>query len=78
MKRLTCKDLGGPCEFEILGDSFEEIGKKSYGHVMEQIDGGDELHKAAAAKMKNASPEEQQAMMAAFRKKFEDAPDMDM
>lgn len=75
MKRLTCKDLGGPCDFEVTGDSFEEIGQKSYAHVMEQIEAGDEAHKAAAGKMRNASPEEQKAMMAGYKKKFEDAAD---
>ncbi len=76
MKRLTCKDLGGPCDFEITGDSFEEIGKKCYEHVMEQINGGDEAHKAAAAKMRDASPDEQKEMMAGYRKNFDDAPDL--
>ena len=78
MKRLACKDLGGPCDFEITGDSFEEIGKKCSAHVMEQINAGDEAHKAAADRMRNDSPEEQEAMMAGFRKKFEDAPDTDL
>ncbi len=73
MKKLTCKDLGGPCDYEISGNSFEEAGKKSYEHVMEQINRGDEAHRAAAAKMKNAPPEEQKAMMATYRKRFDEA-----
>lgn len=76
MKRLTCKDLGGPCDYELTGNSFEEIGKKSYDHVMEQINKGDEAHKVAASKMKNSSQEEQKAMMAEYRKKFDDASDL--
>ena len=75
MKRLKCRDFGGPCDFEITGSTFEEIGKKSYDHVMEQIKSGDGAHAAAAAKMKNASPAEQKAMMAGYRKTFDDAPD---
>ena len=43
-------------------------------HVMEKINNGDAAHKAAADKMKNASPEEQQAMMAAYQRKFDEAP----
>ena len=74
MKRLTCRDLGGPCDFEIIGESFEEIGKKSYAHVMEKISAGDVAHAEAAGKMKNASPEEQKAMLAGYKKKFEEAP----
>ena len=76
MKKLTCRNLGGPCDTELTGDSFQEIGKKSYGHVMEQIKSGDEVHKAAAAKMRNASPEEQKSMMAEYEKRFNEAPNL--
>lgn len=74
MKKLTCKDLGGPCDTEITGDSFEEMGKKSHMHVMERISGGDEAHQTAASSMKSASSEEQQSMMAEFKKKYDEAP----
>ena len=43
---------------------------------MEQINNGDEAHKAAAAKMKNASPEEQKAMMAEYEKRFNETPNI--
>ena len=76
MKKLVCRDLGGPCDTELIGDSFREIGKKSYDHVMEQINNGDEAHKAAAAKMRNASPEEQKSMMAEYEKRFNEAPNI--
>ena len=76
MKKLTCRDLGGPCDVELTGNSFQEIGKKSYDHVMEQIKSGDEAHKAAAAKMRNASPEEQKSMMAEYEKRFNEAPNI--
>ena len=48
MKKLTCRDFGGPCDAEITGNTFEEMGKSSYTHVMERIDSGDEAHNAAA------------------------------
>ena len=76
MKTLTCKDLGGPCDTEITGGSFEEIGQKSHAHVMEKINAGDDVHQAAADQMKNASPEEQKAMMADFQKKYNEAPEI--
>ena len=76
MKKLTCRDLGGPCDVELTGDSFQEIGKKSYGHVMEQIKSGDEAHQVAAGKMKNSSPEEQKAMMSEYEKRFNEAPNV--
>ena len=76
MKKLTCRDLGGPCDTEITGNSFEEIGKKSHMHVMEKINSGDEAHQAAANRMQNALPEEQQSMMAAFKKKYDESSDI--
>ena len=76
MRKLTCRDLAGPCDAEITGNSFKEVGKKSYDHVMEQIKNGDEAHRAAAAKMKNASPQEQKAMMAEYEKNYNEAPNV--
>jgi hypothetical protein len=75
MKKLTCRDLGGPCDAEFTADTFEDIGKKSHAHVMEQMQKGDEAHVAAAGKMRTVSPDQMQAMMAEFKKKFDQAPD---
>jgi len=73
MKRLSCRDLGGPCDAEFAGESFEEIGKKSHAHVMEQMQKGDEAHLSAASNMRTATPDHQKAMMAEFKKKFDQA-----
>ena len=69
MKKLKCRDLGGPCDTEI-----QEMGNNARTHVMEKIKSGDEAHKAAADKMRSASPEEQKSMMAEYEKKFNEAP----
>ena len=76
MKRLRCRDLGAPCDAEFTGDSFEEIGKKSREHVIEQMQKGDEAHLAAANKMRSATPEQQKALMADFKRKFDEAPNV--
>ena len=76
VKRLTCRDLGGPCDAEFTADSFEEIGKKSREHVMEQMQKGDKAHLAAANNMRSATPEQQKAMMSAFKRKFDEAPNV--
>jgi predicted small metal-binding protein len=76
MKKLTCRDLGGPCDAEFTGESFEEIGKKSREHVIEQMQKGDEAHLSAANKMKSATPEQQRALMAGFKQKFDVAPNV--
>jgi predicted small metal-binding protein len=76
MKRMTCRDLGGPCDAVFTADSFEELGKKSHEHVIDQMQMGDEAHLLAANKMRNATPEEQKNMMAQFKRKFEEAPNL--
>ena len=76
MKRLTCRDLGGPCDAEFTGGSFEEIGKQSRENVMEQMKKGDEAHLSAANHMRSATPEQQKAMMAEFKRKFDEAPNV--
>ena len=57
MRKLTCRDLGGPCDAEFTADTFEEIGKKSRAHVMEQMQQGDQAHLSAADNMRTATPE---------------------
>lgn len=74
MKTLTCRDLGGACDAKFTATSFEEIGKKSHEHVMEQIAKGDAAHHSAANEMRTATPDQQKAMMAEFKRKFEEAP----
>ena len=76
MKTLTCRDLGGPCDAEFTAGSFEELGKKSREHVMEQMQKGDEAHRSAANNMRSATPEQQKAMMAEFKRKFDEAPNV--
>jgi len=76
MKKLTCKDLGGSCNHEITGESFEEIGEKSKAHVMEQVTHGDEGHIAAVEQMKNANSEQRQSMMEEFKRRYEEAPEV--
>jgi len=43
---------------------------------MEQMNNGDEAHQLAAAKMQNASSEEQNSMMAEYEKKYNEAPNI--
>ncbi len=76
MKKLTCRDLGGACDEEITGNSFEEMGNNCKTHVMEKLNSGDEAHQAAVEKMKNASPEEQMSMYAEYEKKFNETPEI--
>jgi hypothetical protein len=76
MKLLTCRDLGGPCDAELVAETFEEMGNMGRQHVVELIQAGDEDHKIAADRMTEATPEEQKAMMAELKSKFDAAPDV--
>ena len=76
MKTVTCKDLGGPCDAPLTGETFAEVGTKSMNHVKEQMEKGDEAHTAAVNAMMKATPDEQKAMMVEYEKNFNDAPSM--
>jgi predicted small metal-binding protein len=76
MKTLTCRDLGGSCDLAFTGESFEEIGEKCHEHVMEQIHKADEAHISAANKMRDATADKQKVLIAEFKRKFDEAPDV--
>lgn len=52
MKTMTCKDLGGPCEFAHRGSSADEIIKAQDKHLREMVVGGDQTHTTALDEMK--------------------------
>ena len=52
MKTMTCKELGGPCDFPLRGDTADEVIKSQDKHLNEIVSGGDESHKSALKEMK--------------------------
>ena len=52
MKTMTCKDLGGPCEFAHRGSTADEIIKAQDKHLKEMVAGGDQTHTGALTQMK--------------------------
>ena len=56
MRKLTCSDLLGPCDAEVVGQSFEEIGKKSHAHGQFEGLGADLDFVRSATGMKTALP----------------------
>ncbi len=52
MKTMTCKQLGGPCEFEHHGESADDIIKAQDQHLKDAVAGGDSAHQAARDEMK--------------------------
>ncbi len=51
MKKMTCKQLGGACEVEFFGNTFDEIAIQSKKHGMEMFQNGDKEHMEAMNEM---------------------------
>jgi hypothetical protein len=52
MKTMTCKQLGGPCDFAHHGDTADQVIKLQDKHLREMVAGGDETHSSALKEMK--------------------------
>ena len=52
MKTMTCKQLGGPCDFAHHGTSADEVIKAQDKHLNEVVTNGDEAHQGALKEMK--------------------------
>jgi predicted small metal-binding protein len=51
MKTTTCKQLGGPCDFPLRGNTANEVIKAQDSHLKEMVAKGDETHKSALRDM---------------------------
>ncbi|MEI6361797.1 MAG: DUF1059 domain-containing protein [Actinomycetes bacterium] len=51
MKTMTCKDLGGPCDLKLTGESADDVIKAQDRHLKEAVDGGDTTHAEARRAM---------------------------
>lgn len=52
MKTMTCRQLGGPCDFEHHGKSADAVIKAQDKHLKEMVAGGDSAHEPALNDMK--------------------------
>jgi hypothetical protein len=52
MKTMTCKQLGGPCEFPLRGATADEIIKAQDAHLKTSVAEGDDTHSEALKDMK--------------------------
>jgi predicted small metal-binding protein len=53
MKTMTCKQLGGPCDLSLHGETADEVIKAQDKHLREAVAGGDESHQDAFKDMKS-------------------------
>ena len=52
MKTMTCKQLGGPCDFSLSGNTADEVIKAQDRHLKQMVAGGDQAHESALKAMK--------------------------
>ena len=52
MKTMTCKQLGGPCDHPLAGETADGVIKAQDRHLKEMVAGGDDAHAGALAVMK--------------------------
>ena len=77
MNTMTCKQLGGACDKEFKGNTFEEIAEQSKKHGMEMYQKGDKAHIEAMGKMKDLmqKPDAMKQWFEEKRKEFNTLPD---
>jgi hypothetical protein len=49
---MTCRQLGGPCDFGHRGNTADEVIKAQDLHLKEMVAGGDVTHEGALREMK--------------------------
>ena len=52
MKTMTCRDLGGPCDLEHVGEDANEVIKAQDRHLRDAAAGGSTEHEPALRAMK--------------------------
>ncbi len=73
MKSMKCSDLGGACDLEFKGDTFEEIEAQSKRHGMEMMQQKDAAHLKAMEAMRDLmkSPEDMEAWYQGKKAEFD-------
>jgi predicted small metal-binding protein len=52
MKTMTCKQLGGPCDFALRGNTADDVIKAQDAHLKDAVANGDAAHEPALRDMK--------------------------
>ena len=52
MKTMTCKQLGGPCDEQLRGDTADDVIKLQDKHLNQAVAAGDSSHQEALDAMK--------------------------
>jgi hypothetical protein len=52
VKTMTCKQLGGPCDLPLQGETANDVIKAQDQHLKDMVAGGDETHRSGLKDMK--------------------------
>ncbi len=52
MKSMTCRELGGPCDLRLTGETADDVIQAQDRHLREAVGGGDAFHQPAHEQMK--------------------------
>lgn len=52
MRTMSCKQLGGPCDDRLQGETADEVIKAQDRHLKDMVAGGDDAHAEALKQMK--------------------------
>ena len=52
MKTMTCRQLGGPCDLALTGETADDVINSQDRHLREAVRGGDQAHVPAHEDMK--------------------------
>jgi hypothetical protein len=52
MKTMTCRQLGGPCDLELRGETADDVIQLQDQHLKDVVAGGDTAHESALSDMK--------------------------
>ncbi len=76
MKTMTCRQLGGPCDHELRGETANDVIKDQDRHLRQAVKDGDATHDHAHREMKGRWKHPRQSMdwYNATQKAFEELP----
>ncbi|MFK7899623.1 MAG: DUF1059 domain-containing protein [Cyclobacteriaceae bacterium] len=77
MKTMTCNQLGGACNLEFHGNTFDEIVEQSKAHGMEMFQSADPAHLKAIGEMQQLmqSPDGMSKWFESKKQEFEALPE---
>lgn len=77
MKTMTCRQLGGPCDLDLSGETADEVIKAQDRHLKAAVQDGDAVHEPANRDMRGRWKHPKQSLnwYSATKKAFAELPE---